>query len=157
LHPESIEALEKHKALHGEKYDTLLVLSDGLNALANTTSDQARELIEQLRIELASDGRRVAPELFVIRSGRVRAGYRLGEAMFQGREGALQVVHIVGERPGSGHRTLSIYITSADGGTWSQASKVDHNITKVVSGIAHTALAPKLGAQTAARILRGLG
>jgi len=157
LDPESIRRLEKLKVLHGEKHDTLLVLSDGLNALANTTGDQARELIEQLRSELISDGRRVAPEVMVIRSGRVRAGYRVGETMFQGREGRLQIVHVVGERPGSGHRTLSIYITSADGGTWSQASKVDHNITKVVSGIAHTALVPKLGAQTAARILRGLG
>ncbi|MCE2808872.1 MAG: ethanolamine ammonia-lyase subunit EutB [Planctomycetaceae bacterium] len=157
LHKESIERLEKLKAQHGQKYDTLLVLSDGLNALANTTGAQARELVEQLRIELASDGRRVVPELFVIRSGRVRAGYRLGETMFAGREGPLQIVHVVGERPGSGHRTLSIYITSADGGTWSQASKVDHNITKVVSGIAHTALVPKAGAQTAARILRSLG
>jgi ethanolamine ammonia-lyase large subunit len=65
-------------------------------------------------------------------------------------------MHVVGERPGSGHRTLSIYITSADGSQWSEESKVDHDITKVVSGIAHTALLPKLGAQTAARILRGM-
>ncbi|MFZ4082387.1 MAG: ethanolamine ammonia-lyase subunit EutB [Pirellula sp.] len=153
---ETIEGLEKLRDEHGEKYDTLIVVSDGLNALANTSGDQARELIEHLRSELGSDGRRVAPEVFVIRSGRVRAGYRLGETMFRDRSGRLQILHIVGERPGSGHRTLSIYITSADGSDWTESSKVDHNITKVVSGIAHTALLPGLGAQSASRILRGL-
>jgi ethanolamine ammonia-lyase large subunit len=153
---ETIEGLEKLKDEHGDKYDTLIVVSDGLNALANTSGDQARELIEHLRSELGSDGRRVAPEVFVIRSGRVRAGYRLGETMFRDRSGRLQILHIVGERPGSGHRTLSIYITSADGSDWTESSKVDHNITKVVSGIAHTALLPGLGAQSASRILRGL-
>jgi len=153
---QTIEGLEKLKDEHGDKYDTLIVVSDGLNALANTSGDQARELIEHLRSELGSDGRRVAPEVFVIRSGRVRAGYRLGETMFRDRSGRLQILHIVGERPGSGHRTLSIYITSADGSDWTESSKVDHNITKVVSGIAHTALLPGLGAQSASRILRGL-
>ena len=153
---ETIDGLEKLRDEHGEKYDTLIVVSDGLNALANTSGDQARELIEHLRSELGSDGRRVAPEVFVIRSGRVRAGYRLGETMFRDRSGRLQILHIVGERPGSGHRTLSIYITSADGSDWTESSKVDHNITKVVSGIAHTALLPGLGAQSASRILRGL-
>ena len=153
---ETIDGLEKLRDEHGDKYDTLIVVSDGLNALANTSGDQARELIEHLRSELGSDGRRVAPEVFVIRSGRVRAGYRLGETMFRDRSGRLQILHIVGERPGSGHRTLSIYITSADGSDWTESSKVDHNITKVVSGIAHTALLPGLGAQSASRILRGL-
>ena len=67
--------------------------------------------------------------VLVIRSGRVRAGYRIGERVFRSREGRMQILHIVGERPGSGHRTLSIYITSAQGEDWSVASKVDHNIT----------------------------
>jgi ethanolamine ammonia-lyase large subunit len=42
--------------------------------------------------------------VLVIRSGRVRAGYRIGERMFRSREGRMQILHIVGERPGSGHR-----------------------------------------------------
>ena len=96
------------------------------------------------------------PEILVIRSGRVRAGYRIGENLFGNRAGRYQVLHIVGERPGSGHRTLSIYITSAAGEVWGIPSKVDHNITKVVSGIAQTALLPKQGAEAAARILKSL-
>ena len=39
---------------------------------------------------------------------------------------------------------LSVYITSAEGSGWSIADQVDHNITKVVSGIATTALKPEL-------------
>ena len=45
-------------------------------------------------------------------------------------------------------------MTRADGQIWSVADKVDHNITKVVSGIANTALTPELGAIEAAKILR---
>jgi ethanolamine ammonia-lyase large subunit len=154
LHPDSVRKLERLRDQHADRYDTVLVLSDGLNALANSSSQQAKELIDHLRNELAKDGRKLAPEVLVIRSGRVRAGYRIGERMFRSREGRMQILHIVGERPGSGHRTLSIYITSAQGEDWSVESKVDHNITRVVSGIAHTALEPSLGAQAAARILR---
>ena len=156
LHPDSVRKLERLRDQHADRYDTILVLSDGLNALANSSSQQAKELIDDLRNELAKDGRKLAPEVLVIRSGRVRAGYRIGERMFRSREGRMQILHIVGERPGSGHRTLSIYITSAQGEDWSVESKVDHNITRVVSGIAHTALEPSLGAQAAARILRTL-
>ena len=154
LHPDSVRKLERLKDQHADRYDTVLVLSDGLNALANSSSQQAKELIDHLRNELAKDGKKLAPEVLVIRSGRVRAGYRIGERMFRSREGRMQILHIVGERPGSGHRTLSIYITSALGEDWSVESRVDHNITRVVSGIAHTALEPSLGAQAAARILR---
>ena len=64
------------------------------------------------------------------------------------------ILHIIGERPGSGHHTLSVYMTRADGQTWGIADKVDHNITQVVSGIANTALAPDLAATAAVRILR---
>ena len=156
LHPDSVRKLERLKDQHADRYDTVLVLSDGLNALANSSSQQAKELIDHLRNELAKDGKKLAPEVLVIRSGRVRAGYRIGERMFRSREGRMQILHIVGERPGSGHRTLSIYITSAQGEDWSVESRVDHNITRVVSGIAHTALEPSLGAQAAARILRTL-
>lgn len=154
LHPDSVRKLERLRDQHADRYDTLLVLSDGLNALANSSSQQAKELIDHLRNALAKDGKKLAPEVLVVRSGRVRAGYRIGERMFRSREGRMQILHIVGERPGSGHRTLSIYITSAQGEDWSVESRVDHNITRVVSGIAHTALEPSLGAQAAARVLR---
>lgn len=165
LHPTSGEELSKlsldklkaHRDLHGEMFDTVIVLSDGLNALANTTDGQAVELIQELRRELSEQGRGVYPGTLVVRAGRVRAGYRIGESLFGNRVGRFQVVHVIGERPGSGHRTLSIYITSTSGDVWGVPSKVDHNITKVVSGIARSALLPVHGAEAAARILRTIG
>ena len=60
---------------------------------------------------------------------------------------------MIGERPGSGHHTFSIYITSTTGKTWGQPGQVDHNITKVVSGVATTALSPVKAALETVRIL----
>ena len=156
LHPSSMERLEQLRSNHGDSYNALIVLSDGLNALALTSDDQAKSLLEQLESELKESGIRVAPDRILIRAGRVRAGYRIGELMFGGRSGPMHLLHVIGERPGSGHRTLSIYITTADGEAWGKPSAIDHNITKVVSGIASTALLPKQGAEAAARILRSL-
>ena len=156
LHPSSVELLGQLRSQHADAYNALIVLSDGLNALALTSDDQAKSLLEHLERELKLSGIRVAPERLLIRSGRVRAGYRIGELMFGGRSGPMHLLHVVGERPGSGHRTLSIYITSADGQAWGQPAAIDHNITKVVSGIASTALLPEQGAEAAARILRTL-
>lgn len=150
----SIDKVAAIRNKYGQSFDTVLVVSDGLNALANTTEFQAEVLIASLRKQLTEMGAKVYPETFIVRSGRVRAGYRIGENLFGERDGQQQVLHVVGERPGSGHRTLSIYITRAAGLTWGVPSKVDHNITKVVSGIAKTALSPEHGADAAARILR---
>ena len=45
-------------------------------------------------------------------------------------------------------------MTAPAGNVWGQAGKVDHNITKVVSGIATTALAPAKGAEETVRLLQ---
>jgi ethanolamine ammonia-lyase large subunit len=101
-----------------------------------------------------ADGFRPAPELIVLTSGRVRAGYRIGETLYAGLPGQRAILHIIGERPGTGHHTFSIYITSPTGDYWGQTGKVDHNITKVVSGVAVTAVTPMEGAGQVAGILR---
>ena len=67
--------------------------------------------------------------------------------------GPRTILHVIGERPGTGHRTFSTYITVADGRTWANQNEVDHNISKVVSGIAHTALKPIRGADEVLRLL----
>lgn len=154
---ESLKQISRIKAKHGERFDTAIAISDGLNALACTSDQQAETLASLLRRELTSQGYKVIPESLLIRAGRVRAGYRIGETLFGGRPENCQILHIIGERPGSGHRTLSVYITRAPGATWGIRSKVDHNITKVVSGIAQTSLQPEEGATTAVRILKSLG
>ena len=52
------------------------------------------------------------------------------------------IIHIIGERPGSGHHNFSAYLTVAPPTIWNQKRKVDHDISKVVSGISDTSLTP---------------
>ncbi len=154
LHPVSGEQLsdESRETLHGlrptinESYDCLLVVSEGLNALGAMDEGQLMPLIAGIRTGLSQSAHRVAPQLLVVNSGRVRAGYRIGELIFKGNAGKRTIIHVIGERPGSGHHTLSVYITTAEGSAWSIADRVDHNITKVISGIATSALKPELAA-----------
>ncbi|MFO0978550.1 MAG: ethanolamine ammonia-lyase subunit EutB [Planctomycetaceae bacterium] len=136
-----------------EQFDTQIVISDGLNATAVTEGDQLTALLTALRVKLEVAGCRISPNVMLVHGGRVRAGYRIGEQLFGGREGQFSLLHVIGERPGSGHHTLSIYMTVANGTVWGKADQVDHNITKVVSGIASTALLPELAANEAVRIL----
>jgi ethanolamine ammonia-lyase large subunit len=116
--------------------------------------DQLLSLIRHLRSALTDAGCRISPVNLIVDAGRVRAGYRIGETLFGGRNGRYTLLHIIGERPGTGHHTLSIYMTVADGKKWGTPDTVDHNITKVVSGIAMTTLTPDLGSIESAKILR---
>jgi ethanolamine ammonia-lyase large subunit len=161
LHPTSGEQLSEASeqlvadlSLRRGAGDNLqIVVSDGLNALALTDRDQLQQLLRSLLPALVSAGFRPSPHILLVHAGRVRAGYRIGEQLFGGRDGDYSLLHIVGERPGSGHHTLSIYMTRASGAAWGQPGRIDHNLTRVVSGIAFTALIPELGAAEAARIL----
>jgi ethanolamine ammonia-lyase large subunit len=161
LHPVSGESLSDESRTQLDRlrdesagWNTQIVISDGLNALAVMDGDQLLSLLRRLRGELAKAGFKVSPRHLVVQAGRVRAGYRIGEQLFGGRDGNFSLLHVIGERPGSGHHTLSIYMTTADGQTWAVPDKVDHNITKVVSGIAATALLPDSGAIEAVAILK---
>lgn len=161
LHPTSGEQLAEPslqtvlglKAEADDTYNCWIIVSEGLNALAAMDEGQLMPLVSGLRSSLAASALRIAPQLLVIDSGRVRAGYRIGETLFQGAVGPHTILHAIGERPGSGHHTLSVYITTADGAAWSVPDKVDHNITRVVSGIATTALKPEIAVEKCVKLL----
>jgi ethanolamine ammonia-lyase large subunit len=153
---EAQEAVAELRRRHAGKYDVQIVISDGLNALSLMDPGHLAPFLQQLRAGLARAGLRAAPENLVFTSGRVRAGYRVGESLFAGLAGSRAILHVIGERPGTGHHTFSVYITAADGSLWSQPGKIDHNITKVVSGIATTALAPQAGADETVRLVKSL-
>lgn len=164
LHPQtgelpsqaSLEKLIKLRQLYGGNYDVQVVISDGLDALAITDEGHLDVFLPELRRRLADDGFHLAPSPIVLTSGRVRAGYRIGEILFSNLAGSRAILHVIGERPGTGHHTFSIYITSPRGEYWGQTGKVDHNITKVVSGVAATALLPVEGAAQTAGILKAM-
>ncbi len=153
LSDESREQLLSIRQKRKESFDCLIVVSEGLNALGAMDDGHLMPLVTGIRDGLTRKGLRVAPQLFIVQSGRVRAGYRMGELLYKGTSGKQTIVHIIGERPGSGHHTLSVYITTAEGSAWSVPDQVDHNITKVVSGIATTALKPEVAAAECVRLI----
>lgn len=162
LHPESGEqpsdqtlaTLQELRKKHGGRFNVQVVISDGLNALSIMDSGHLAPFLARLRAGLRKAGFQPAPQNIVVTSGRVRAGYRTGETLFGKLPGRRAILHVIGERPGTGHHTFSTYITSPTGETWATADKVDHNITKVVSGIALSALKPDKGADEVVRILQ---
>jgi ethanolamine ammonia-lyase large subunit len=125
-----------------------IVVSDGLNAHAIMDPEHLKPYLSALEKRLQGKNLTCAPEILVINNGRVRAGYRIGEILFGGLPN-LQihkaVLHIIGERPGTMHHAFSVYITGPTAGVWDKAG-IDHNITRVVSGIADTALLPEAAA-----------
>ena len=153
LSPDSISAIQSLRAKHAGRYSAQIVISEGLNALALMDEGNLLPLIEMIRSDAERRGLQLAPENLVVTSGRVRAGYKIGEELFGGLSGPRTILHIIGERPGSGHHTMSVYITRASGIDWQKVGLVDHNITRVVSGIATTALTPKLAAREVQRLL----
>lgn len=153
LSDDSLRLVRELRDRHAGEYDVQILISDGLNALSIMDEGHLAPFLTQLRAALGVAGLRPAVENLVFTSGRVRAGYRVGEALFGGLSGVRSIVHVIGERPGSGHHTFSAYLTAAPGADWEQAGKIDHDITKVVSGIATTAQPPVQAADEAARLL----
>lgn len=162
LHPESGEQLsetataviERLRKQHAGQVDVQIVISDGLNALSIMQEGHLKPFLSQLRTELTTVGLRPAIDNIVVESGRVRLGYRIGELLFGELSHSGIILHLIGERPGTGHRTFSTYITVLPGEAWAKPGTVDHNVTKVVSGIATTALNPVTGASEVVRIVQ---
>jgi ethanolamine ammonia-lyase large subunit len=137
----------------------LVLVSDGLNARALMDPGHLAPFLAALDEGLAARGLARARRLLVLRDGRVRAGYRLGEAFFAGAPADTlgAVVHLIGERPGTMHHTFSAYLTVASSATWARG-RIDHDSTRLVSGIADTALDPVLAAREVVAILAaGIG
>jgi ethanolamine ammonia-lyase large subunit len=107
-----------------------LVLSDGLNA--NALNENLRALLPQLRGELWGAGFHVGEVDVFILNGRVRAGYHAGALL-----DVDAVIHLIGERPGTGLNTLSAYLTygrdAAGLSRWSP--DLDHSWTTAICGI----------------------
>jgi ethanolamine ammonia-lyase small subunit len=107
-----------------------LVVSDGLNA--DAVNESLRAVLPAVRAQLAAAGCRVGERDVVIRNGRVRAGYEVGELL-----GVEVIVHLIGERPGTGLDQLSAYLTyGRDGrGQPRWARGLDHSCTTAICGI----------------------
>ena len=133
-----------------------IVVSDGLNADAIMDRGHLAPFLEQVRSALLEAGMRSSPDHVVVTHSRVRAGYRIGELLFGDLSGSRAILHVIGERPGTGHHTFSVYITGVPGTTWGQSGQVDHNMTRVVSGVAVTAHDPVSAAMDTVRLLTAM-
>ncbi|MFO1065549.1 MAG: ethanolamine ammonia-lyase subunit EutB [Pirellulales bacterium] len=154
LSPESKQVVSDLIRERGTTSQVQLVISEGLNALALMDQGNLHPLLSAIRKGCEDRSIGCAADILVVASGRVRAGYRIGEQLFAGSEKTHTLIHIIGERPGSGHHTMSAYITTADGKVWRQGS-IDHDRTRVVSGISTTALQPEIAALEIMRIING--
>jgi ethanolamine ammonia-lyase large subunit len=143
----------------GNVPDVQIIISDGLNVSALTDEGHLMPYLEKLNAELTKSGFTVSGELIVITNGRVRAGYRSGEYLF-GQDTEIDkpkgIVHIIGERPGSMHHNFSAYLSACSISNWKEKGRLDHNHSKVVSGISDTALVPEIAAKETVKILAGM-
>jgi len=170
FHPETgerlnEESIEEVKTLRGQG-NIAIVISDGLCADAIMDHGHLPPFLGHIREALSDHPGMILMESnLVVKSGRVRAGYDIGEILFHVADDGLEteveddicgIIHIIGERPGSGHHTFSSYLTLAKRRNWSTKRNVDHDITRVVSGIADTSYDPLKAAKEAAAIVNGL-
>ena len=116
---------------------------------------QALTYITALRKELQDAGITVDKKNIIINSGRVRAGYMVGDILFDKADPnkPRAVVHIIGERPGTGQNAFSVYIAAPKAKVWAE-KKVDHNIVKVVCGISKQATKPEDAAKQTVKLLK---
>jgi ethanolamine ammonia-lyase large subunit len=107
-----------------------LVVSDGLNA--NAVNENLRFVLPGVRHELLAAGHHVSKIDIVIENGRVRAGYHIGSLLE-----AEMIIHLIGERPGTGLNTLSAYLTYGldDKGQARWVADFDHSWTTAVCAI----------------------
>ena len=163
-HPESGEQLSSsavqtiaslRKGWDGKIPDVQIVISDGLNARALMDEGHLMPFLRGLAEALEEKEYKVSKECIVITHGRVRAGYACGELLFGQQEKVSRrkgIIHIIGERPGSGHHNFSAYLTAASPNIWNRKGKVDHDISRVVSGISDTSLKPEQAIKDTLRI-----
>jgi ethanolamine ammonia-lyase large subunit len=159
INPAALPALEKLRDAHGDRYDAQIMISDGLNGNAITDPGHVDAFLPKLRQALEKEGWKVAPEVIVCKSGRVRAGYRAGEVLYgriADKSSRRALLHLIGERPGSEHHSFSVYLSAPKVEVWAQPGKLDHDDSKVVANIADTALAPDVAVVETVRVLKGM-
>ena len=147
LRADSIAALTRAAAAH-RRPQVQLVISDGLNA--NAINEQIRPLVPALRRCLRDGGVDLGELVVVVRNGRVRAGYHVGEIV-----GPEVLAHVIGERPGTGLNTASVYLTygrDAQGHLrWTPA--LDHSCTSAICGVHSRGKPPEKAAAEVARTI----
>ena len=135
-HPPSGERLNGDDALliarlHGGRPPHVqIVVSDGLNA--NAINEQLRALLPALRTRLIAAGHYVAEPTSSSKTGECAPATGSG-----GLVDADVVVHVIGERPGTGLNTASAYITYGrdENGRSRWSRSLNHSATTAICGV----------------------
>ena len=128
------------------------MVSDGLNA--DAVNENLRLLLSPLKRFLSEGGCHAGEVEIVVENGRVRAGYHIGELL-----GVDVVLHLIGERPGTGLNMLSAYVTYGrdEAGRLRWTPSLDHSNTTAICGIHRLGKTPEEAAREIASIaLAGL-
>jgi len=129
-----------------------VVVSDGLNA--NAVNENLRAVLPGVRRELLAAGHHISEIDIVIENGRVRAGYHIGSLLE-----AEMIIHLIGERPGTGINMLSAYLTygldEKGQSRWGSRSAAgfDHSWTTAVCGIHRRGKPPERAVEEIARLV----
>jgi ethanolamine ammonia-lyase large subunit len=99
---------------------------------ANAINEQLRAVLPPLRGALQRAGVHVGSTTVAVTNGRVRAGYHIGQLV-----NPEILVHVIGERPGTGLNTASAYLTYGrdPSGNPRWTPELDHSFTTAVCGI----------------------
>lgn len=147
LHDDGVIVLRRETA--GRRGSVQLVVSDGLNA--NGVNEQLPALLPAMTRLLPTAGRSIADAVIVIENGRVRAGYHVGQILDPD-----VMIHIIGERPGTGLNTVSAYLTWGRDDTnrsrWHP--QMDHACTTAVCGIHPSGKPPEVAAAEISRAVQ---
>jgi len=127
-----------------------IVISDGLNA--NAINENLRSVLPAVRRELLAAGHHIGEIDIVVENGRLRAGYNVGSLLE-----AEMIIHLIGERPGTGIDTLSVYLTYGldhkGQSRWGSAAGFDHSWTTAVCGIHTRGKSPERAVEEIARLV----
>ena len=138
-----------HSLYAARRPQVQVVISDGLNA--NAVNENMREFLPALHHWLTAQSLALGDSSIVVQNGRVRAGYHIGAIL-----DVDAIVHLIGERPGTGLNQLSAYLTfgrdKAGESRWS--IDLDHSCTTAISGINRQAKHPLIAAQDIAKTVR---
>jgi len=166
VHPDSGEKLSEkavasltklRDSWQGKDPDVQIVICDGLNANSIMAKGHLMPYLDELRKELKAAGITVGEQNIVVTSGRVRAGYAIGDLLFEKSDPNKHraVLNIIGERPGTGQNAFSVYIAAPKAQVWAE-KKCDHNIVKVVCGISTMATQPTTAAKMTVKLVKDM-
>lgn len=104
LSEDSTDLLRKYRASTEDEYDLVIVVADGLSALA--IQRHTLPFLKRLKDDVAAQGWKVAP-ISIVQQGRVAVADEVGELM-----AAKMSLILIGERPGlSSPDSLGLYFT----------------------------------------------